>query len=142
MSFPSLQDHTDAVVAALEARDLLVGDAEAPDQPHGRQDDAEEFIPYVILYPLFGEAEPASLVDPYQDVALSWQTTCVGESRRQVEWLVERCNLAFLTDGITVAGRSLDPFDPQLEAAGARRDPDDDSVFFATPRYRAISRPT
>lgn len=151
MSFPSLQDHTDAVIAALEGRGLLVGDGEAPKDddgdpvPHGWQDtDPPTFVPYMILYPLDGDSdETDSLVDPYEDVALTWQATCVGESRRQTEWLVEHCNLALLTDGITVAGRSVEPFDPQLEAAGPRRDDEvDPPVFFATPRYRAVSRPT
>lgn len=132
--------HTDAVIAVLEGAGLVVGDAAPPTVPYGGLT-AEEFIKYVIVYPLGGFTD-GGLVEPHEQATLTWQVTCVGFLREQAEWLVNRVNTLLVGIHLTVTGRTVGPVEPDLVAAGARRDDDvKPPVFFATPRYRAFSRP-
>lgn len=135
----SLRTHTAAVIAALEAGSVVVGDSTDPEDPHGAQ--GADWIPYVILYTL-GATTSGGYVAPHEDALLTWQATCVGRDRHQAEWMVDRCNTLLEGLILTVAGRSVDPIDLDLVAAGARRDDDvKPPVFFATPRYWTTSRP-
>lgn len=130
MSVASLREHTDAVIAALEAADLSVGDAEAPDaQP-----------PYVVVYAIPGGRAFGSLAEPHEDAELVYQITCVGKTREQAEWLADKAMV--LLDGLTVDGRSI-AFVTLDSLPGVQRQTEPTpAVFLSTPRFRVYSTPT
>jgi hypothetical protein len=132
------REHTDAVIAALEAVGLLVGDGEAPTEDHGHQDDGS-FINYVVVYPLPGGTRSGNLDDPYGDAQLPFQVTCVGRSRRQAQWLLDEVEV--ILDGVTVAGRSIHPM-PDSNPGVVRDDDLGKPLFYATPRYKLKTTPS
>lgn len=132
--------HTSAFLELLTDGGLVVGDGGPPAVPYGGLT-RETFIKYVIVYSL-GSSTDGGLVDPHEDTTLNWQVTCVGFTREQSEWLVNRVNDLVVDQHFAVDGRTVGPIEPDLVAAGPRRDDDvRPAVFFATPRYRAYSRP-
>lgn len=130
--------HTDAVIAALEAAGLVVGDAEAPTDVDPRED------PYVVVYPIagresFGTSRSGSLEEPFEDAELVYQVTCAGGSRKEVEWLADKVEV--LLDGVTVAGRRIHVV-PEMNPGVTRTSNETPPIFEATPRYRLMSTPS
>lgn len=129
MARPSLRVHTDAVLAALEAQGLTVGDADAKGLS-GK---------FCVVYRIPGGESSGPLDAPNDDAELIYQVTCVGDTREQAEWVEDK--VMNLLDGITVEGRSISRVD--LDSYdGIRRD---DALplprFYATPRFRIYSTP-
>lgn len=123
--------HTDGVIAALEAVDELnVGDATGKDLP----------LPYAVVYAIPGGDSSGTLERPDEDAELVYQVTCVGKSRRQAEWAVDKAMSALL-DGFAVEGREItrvwvDSF------GGIRRDDDaTPPLFSGMPRFRVKTTP-
>lgn len=128
-----VREHTDGVIAALEAAELAVGDAE------GELEGEDLQAPYCVVYSIPGGSRGGSLENPHEDAELVYQVTCVGETRRQAEWVADKANV--LLAGFPVTGRSI-AFVEISSNPGVRRD---DTVspplFYATPRYRIKSTP-
>lgn len=129
MTVADVRVHTDAVIAALEAANLTVGDA-----------DAEGLTPpYVVVYPIAGGEMFGSLDDPYEDADLLYQVTCVGRTREQAEAITNRAMA--LLNGFSVTGRSIALVSPE-GTPGTRPDHDvDPPVFYSTPRFRIKTTP-
>lgn len=138
MSEIQFRDHTDAVIAALTAGDLTVGDHKAPDGA-GRQGDGA-FREYVVVYRIPGGRRSGNLEDPYGDAEFIYQITCVGTSRRQAEWLADNVDELLLA-GVDVDGRSVRVV-PHGNPGDPREDDVNPSIFSATPRYRLMSTPS
>lgn len=127
---PSLLHHTNAVIARLETRDLVVGDAKAPDVDP----------PYVVVYPLAGGVATGTLGEIHADAELPYQVTCVGLSRKQVEWLVDETRV--LLDGLQVAGRHIPLVRLEDGNPGVQRDDDaTPPVFWSAVHYRVFTTP-
>jgi hypothetical protein len=124
--------HTDAVIAALQAAGLTVGDGIAPTGAEAK---------YVVVYPIEGGNRTGTLAGPFDDAELVYQLTCVGDHRWQAEWVRDKAEAALLS-GLTVAGRHIPLVSPDEGDSGIRRD---DSVtpalYYATPRYRIRTTP-
>lgn len=131
------REHTDAVITALEDAGLTVGDGEAPADA-GRQADGS-FDHYVVVYSIPGGARSGTLEAPFEDGDLIFQVTCVGESRRQAEWLVDKAE--DILDGVTVAGRRIHAM-PESNPGVTRDDDLSPPLFYATPRYRLMTTPS
>lgn len=130
MSVASARLHTDAVIAALEAVGLTVGDATA----------AGLTPPYAVVYKIEGGEFAGSLQDPFEDADLVYQVTSVGRTREQAEWVADKAMV--LLDGVTVNGRSIALVSPD-GGPGVRRDDDvSPPLFYATPRFRLKSTPS
>lgn len=136
MSAIQFRAHTDAVIAALVAGGLLVGDGTAP-QDGGRQEDGS-FVQYVVVYRIPGGSRSGNLDDPYGDAEFIYQVTCVGSSRRQAEWLADKAEV--LLAGVTVTGRQISVA-PHGNPGEAREDDVTPSIFYMTPRYRLRTTP-
>lgn len=129
MIFASQREHTDGVIAALEAANLTVGDGEAPSGSP----------PYAVVYPIPGGRAFGSLSEPHEDAELVYQVTCVGLTREQAEWVADK-SMALL-DGVTVEDRVI-AFVELDSMGGARRDTTvTPAVWQATPRFRLKSTP-
>lgn len=130
MSLPIVRAHTDAVIAALEALGLAVGDAVAPDQDP----------PYVVVYPIPGGSTTGTLATPDDDAILVYQVTCVGKTREQAEWLADKA-LILLEGNVAVTGRRVLRVSLDMHGGTQRDDQLTPPVFWSTPRFRIISTP-
>ena len=125
-----IRKHTDAVIAALEAAGLTVGDA-----------DAEGLTPpYAVVYKIDGGEYEGSFENPYEDAELIYQVTCVGVTREQAEWVADKAMV--LLNGLTVADRRIALVSPE-GGPGTRPDRDvTPHVWYSTPRFRLKSTPS
>lgn len=135
----NLRLHGDAILAALTAAGLTVGDAEPPSAPFGWRPDGS-FLPYIIAYPLPGLFD-GTLAEHADDADVVYQLTCVGETRAAAVLLEDRANAILLPGTLSVAGRSVTHV--RLDAAGGTRRDDtvQPPVFISTPRYRISTTP-
>lgn len=133
-----LLPHDLAVITRLETLGKPVGFAEAP---AGALDGVRLRTgpDYMILWPL-NSIRGGTLADPFRDVELVYQVTCVGRLASGVRWLVSRIETALA--GTTITGRTLLQVIP--EDGGQVRTDDDvtPNVFIATPRFRLETVPT
>ncbi len=123
--------HTDALITLLKAAGLTVGDAVAPNSAP----------PYVIVYSLdSGRDGPVSA--PHDDSRMGWQTTCVGSSREQAQWLIDKVEATVLPATLTVVGRFVGHA-MREPGRGVGRDDNTGGPprFFATPRWSMWSTP-
>lgn len=142
------REHTDALIAALEATSIAIGDANDRtvdgDLIGGWQGPPgeSEFRPYAIVYPLPGGTFDGTLADPDDDADLLYQITCVGGTRQQCEWVADQIHDVLTDPGtVTVPGRSVVRVVPDM-AGGVRRDDTvRPPVFIATPRFRLWTTP-
>lgn len=105
-----LRVHTDALISALQAAGLSVGDAVRNTQPDGKGSVLAP--PCVVVYSMPSNLRQAMLDDWTAHQRLAYQFTCVGDSRQQAEWTADEAETA-LNDGFSVSGRSLDAIWPQ-----------------------------
>lgn len=125
----SLRTHTDAVIAALEGFGLTVGDASGEGLTS----------PFCVVYPIPGGATNGSLEDPNADAELIYQSTCVGKSREQAEWVADKTLL--LLSGFSVTGRVVTQIELE-DFGGVSRDDDvQPPLWYGTPRFRVYSTP-
>ncbi len=125
-----MREHTDAVIARLQALGLTVGDAEAP---------VGAAPPYAVVYPIAGGQTGGVLAAPDDDAELVVQVTCVGTSRKQAEWLEDKA-MGLLTS-LSVTGRSVPRV--ALDSFGGvfRDDAKSPPLYVAVPRFRIYSTP-
>jgi hypothetical protein len=127
---PVLRTHTAAVITRLQALGVTVGDAQAPNMAP----------PYVVVYQIAGGDTYGPLGAQNDDAELIYQVTCVGTSREQAQWLVDK-TLGLLS-GISVSGRSLPLVTVEMVPGIQRDDKVSPPVFWATPRFRLFSTPS
>lgn len=127
---PTVRTHTDALIAALQAMGLEVGDAVAPD----------DTPPYVVVYAIPGGTASGTLARPDDDAELVYQVTCVGLTRQQAEWLADKA-LTLLETPLSVSGRSIARVALDLHAGVSRDDSRTPPYFVAMPRFRLYSTP-
>lgn len=140
MSLADPRTHTDAVVSALEATGLIVGDGGNPTVPFGWSGTPgqSQFSPYVLVYPL-GQSFDGALGCPDEDSDLRWQVTCVGAAREQAEWVQHEVQEALIGSVLTVAGRFVPRVRPDGGAGVRRDDSTQPPLFISTPRFAAQS---
>lgn len=130
---PSVLAHRDAVVAALEAENLVVGLGVAPDPapPSGM---------YAVVHMTPGRSVPESLADVRSDFDGLMQVTAVGPDQERCLWVADKVRAALYAP-LAVDGRVS--FRPE-ELGGPPAIRDDDvspPVWFAPIQYmiRSIS---
>lgn len=126
---PAIRKHNDAVIAALVAAGLTIGDGEAP----------EADPPYGVVYQVPSAGLEGTLADPNADGELVYQVTCVGTTREQAQWVVDKAMA--LLDGFNVANRSIARVSVDSLPGVLRDDKLDPPLFYATPRFRVFSTP-
>jgi len=129
---PVVREHTDAVIAALEAAGLTVGDAVAPDDTDP---------PYVVVYAIAGGGSTGTLARPDDDAFLVYQATCVGTSREQAEWLADKALELLGPDAVAVPGRRVCRVSLDMHGGIQRDDNVTPPVFWSAPRFRMTTTP-
>lgn len=130
MAVAVLRTHTDAVIDALQALGLTVGDAVAPPSAP----------PYVVVYPIAGGDMYGPLGAKDDDAELIYQVTCVGASREQAQWLVDK--VTALLGGLTITGRSVPLVTFDTVPGIFRDDSTGTPLFTAAPRFRIFTTPS
>src|SRR5687768_13257644 len=97
MTTPAVLPHRDAVKAALEAAQLVVGLSQAPDP-------VPTSTMYAVLYFSPGQSMPESLADVRTDFDAVFQVTCVGPDEERCLWVADKVRKA-LHAPLAVAGR-------------------------------------
>lgn len=122
--------HTNAVITALEATGVPVGDAKAP----------EGDPPYFFVVPRPEGDVYGTLDDPHADAEVVYQVTSVGTTREQAEGARDLARETLLA-GVTVSGRTISLV--TIETVGAvERDSDiEPNRFFCPETYRLFSSP-
>ena len=101
--------HTAAVKALLEAENLTVHVGGAPDDPT---------FPYVALYSDAGRGLQTSLRSSTDHYVHTFQTSCVGTTHEQTEWVAEKVQTALSGVLVTVAGWDCSPTDHIMSGIG------------------------
>ena len=140
MTLADSTTHTTALVALLATAGVVVGDATAPTVRYAWQGTPgrSRFIPYAVVY-LLDQAFDGSLGCPDSDSDLSWQVTCIGETRATCDTVRHAVNTALIGASLTVAGRSVARIRAEGGAAIRRDDSLAPALFIATPRFAAWS---
>lgn len=137
----SQRDHTDGVVAVLEAVGLSVGRGVRNSEPDGSGDALDP--PCAVVHPIPGGTRHGTLDDHVKHAELVYQITCVGQTAAQAESVRDDVEAAML-GGITVSGRLIDVIRIDFGSDDTRRDDDIGApklFFTSTPRYRLQSTP-
>lgn len=123
----------DAVHARLvSSTGKQIGEGEAP---------ADVTTPYGVLYMLPDVSSDGSLEDPDSDVWWEWQVTCVGRTQNEALGMQGLVRTAMIGWTPTVAGLSLSKVE-MSSGSGVQRDPELETRFFSTDRFRVFTSPT
>lgn len=110
----SLNDLTQAVVAALEAVDLTVGVAQAPESGGWQgEPGTTAFTPYVVVWPLWSTTDGPNS-DIHADLERRYGLTSVGVSAEQAERVADRARAA--VRAVSIDGQIVWP--PEFESQG------------------------
>lgn len=132
MSVPLIRAHTDAVLEKLRSVvGLQVGDGEAPDPRPER---------YAVLYHLPSGSLTGSLANPNEDAELVYQVQCIGTTREQAEWVLDKSMV--LLQGFEVEDRSIARVSTDNIASARRDDADSPPLFYAPQRFRVKTTPS
>lgn len=144
---PSVLDHTDGVIAELEAVGLIVGDARGDGDGHpdgggwqGPPGDSP-FKAYVVLRRLGGGRLNGTLADPNEDSSFFYEIKSIGPSREGAERTADTARTVMLARP-TIAGRRT--LRVELDAdSGVQRDdvPVPKPLFYSVERYRLDTTP-
>lgn len=143
MPVASLREHTNAVLATLQATNVLVGDAVKPSGAGWTNNNpAGVFTPYMVLHRLLGTFD-GPIAAPDVDAELEYQVTCVGATRDQAEWVADKAITALVGQTVAAASRSLLQRIYLTDAGMSRRDDTvQPPVFYATPRFLIYTTPS
>lgn len=134
MTVPVVREHDKAVRDALEPIGRSVGLAIAPEgaldallNSNGKG--------YYIVYPIAGGNRDGSVEDPYADIELHYQITCVDRGPEGSRWLSDQVEARLLS--VAVPNRSVMWVTP-TSPSGVWRDDDTAAkpLYFSTPSYR------
>lgn len=140
---------TDAIVAALEAEGLLVGDAIRPDGG-GWWDttndvpgtpDVHPFVPYVDVWPVSGGVADGTLAKPYADAHPDYILRVFAANRAQCEFIQDVVWEAMLSLSVVLTGRQVQLVRPDVMPGVFRDDDVQPPVFFAPSRWRVWTTP-
>jgi hypothetical protein len=133
--------HTDAVQAALEAADLLVGRGVKP-TGGGWQGEpgTATHIPYVVLFPGPGMTD-GDLCDSNEYLDYRVQATCVAATQEGAEAVADAVKATLAGQRLTVTGRSLYPFQILGDQPATRDDQVAPPVHYAIVQFACRSGP-
>lgn len=140
MTVPVILDHDNAVYEAVALVGREVGLVQAPPGALKALINATG-QGYYIVYPISGGSRDGSVLDPYADIELSYQITCVDRGPEGARWLADQIETALA--GLTVLNRAVMWVTP---TAPSGIWPDNETaaqpLFLSTPSYRIRTTPT
>ena len=93
--------HALAIIAALEADSLTVGDGE------GGEVNGTITAPQIIVHLIPGGTIDGSIADPDEWADARFQLTAVGRVAAEARWYADKAATALEANAVTVAGRSI-----------------------------------
>lgn len=134
MAIGDVRGHYDAVYTLLAGTlPVPVGDSEQPTS-----------VPHVALYSTRGGDTNGSLQEPYVDLEMPFQVTCVSRRRDQAQWLQHYVRELLLSEVLVVPGRSLLRIVLDVPS-GVDRDDEigerEGQVFFSTDVFSVVTTP-
>lgn len=140
MSTYDPRTHTDAVIAAIQALGVTVGDGGGDaDGPMHK----DLTLPYAVVYALPSGAFEGSMdtksLDAYASPTV--QVTFCGEGRSQAQWLQKKVRDALVGSRLAVDGRHCDPIRLHTELAPGRDTTVTPYIWWAIDQYRYSSTP-
>lgn len=149
-TIPAVAPHAQAVVDQLATNGdgVLVDRGRKPDGAGWQGDPGKSrFKGYMVVHPLDGGAADGPAADPSADIHWPFQITCVGATADQADRIADLAGELLMgsRDAITVPGRRLVQPITRPSTGPARQDRtlgDDQTLFYATPRFEAWTTPT
>lgn len=135
-----LEDHTTAILTALQTSTITIGDGEAPRTP----DKSEINPPYAVLYPIPGGLFDGPLSDTQADISLIYQITAVGKTRQQAQVILDICRAIMMDkSNISIPGRLVRSVTLITPHSGTIRDDDlPNPLFYGYDRYEVDTTPS
>ena len=138
MSTHSGRTLTDAIITALEAASLTVGDGIKPSGAgwQGTPGSAN-FNPYIVVYPTPGGFYDGTIGETFADARVDYTISSFGASREQAQWGADQV-FATLIDpsNVTVSGRSVQLISPDVDGGVIRDDDVQPPIFHSPTRWR------
>lgn len=136
-------DVTAALLSALDAAAVAVGDGEKPSAAGWQgASGSSQFVPYGVLWPIRGGMLDGPLGDPDDDADTRYQITTVGASREQAEVAADLLRAATLAASLTVTDRTVQRIRCD-ELGGATPDRSvEPAVWIVADRYTVLTTPT
>jgi hypothetical protein len=135
-------DLTNAIIGALEAAGLVVGDAIQPEAGGWQGVPGEsEFVPYVDVWPTPGGIADGTIASPYSDVDTDYVLRTFGATRAQVEYVADMAWEVMRTADFSTSGRKVTLVRPDVLPGVIRDDDAQPPVFFAPGRWRICTTP-
>ena len=133
-------DHTQAILTALDSLTFPIGDAVAP----RLADKTEINPPFAVLYPIVGGLFDGPLSDSQADVTLVYQVTSVGNTRQQAQAITDLVRAIMMDrSNIIITGRRVRDVRHTSPFAGVIRDDDlPDPLFYGYDRYELDTTPS
>lgn len=139
MTVPIIREHDQAVRDAVATIGRDTGLAKAP---AGALDAllAGTGNGYYIVYPIAGGNRDGGAADPYADIELHYQITCVDRGPEGARWLADQ--IEDVLASVSIPNRSVMWVNP-TSPSGVWRDDDTAAqpLFFSTPSYRIKTTP-
>lgn len=131
---------TDAVIAALAAGGLRVGDGEKPaDSGWLGVPGSSTFRAYVVVHPVGGSEIDGTLDLPSDDVWPLHQVTSYGSTRAGCEQVADNARAVMLAAPMAVAGRSRVRWLIDLVGVVTRADDVQPAIFMSPDRYTGFN---
>jgi len=122
----SASAHVQAVISYLTSQGVTTYRGEAP---------RTATAPYVVLHAAPAIVGTSNLIDA-ADLRVDFQTTCVGGTSEQAEWLSDKVVVSLWRATPAVAGRSVRPIYSEQPPQSVRRDDAlAEPLFYATSRW-------
>lgn len=94
---------------------------------------------YYIVYPVSGGDRDGPVVDPWADIEVVYQVTCIDISPEGARWLADQLDSALAA--LTVPDRSVMWVKPQNSGVWNDDDTAEKTLFFSTPLFRIKTTP-
>jgi hypothetical protein len=129
--------HALAIIAALEADALTVGDGD------GAETAGTVTAPQIIVLLIPGGRIDGSIADPDEWADARFQLTAVGRVAAEARWYADKAATALETNAVTVAGRSVMRVRPTQPWGPVTKDLDvTPPLFYSTRTYGLFTFPT
>lgn len=132
-TIPRLHDHTVAVIDALTAAGLPVGEGQAP---------PNTAPPYVVVRPYPGPALDGPVSDRYADAYPNVLVTSVGETQASAEIVADRVRAAVLGDALVVPNRTVTQVTAETPQPAQHDDDVSPPLWYSTDIYGVWTTPT
>jgi hypothetical protein len=147
---PSLREHTNGIIGALEEAGLVVGDARGDVEPNSAGVPADggwqgtpgdsPFKPYVVVRRLPGGRLDGTIAAPNDDASLQYEVKAIGNTRDGAERVADTARTVMLA-GPPIEGRNTLRCYLESDTGVQRDDLPKPPLFYSVERFRLDTTP-